>query len=595
MSVWRVISLILSLLLTFLFSFVLSEAQQTPIVNWNDFGPGELRVERFQTNQPLSVTVTGMGIKPDYDKDDWDDWNDWEGREDYALAYGWILDLETRKPVWSMARELKPGKFWGKKGTAKVETKVNLPAGKYALYYYCGIGKDQFYYFNFDGEDHGFFDGLKRFFGNTDKYYSDKDRRKLYFTVTTEKNLFRPLAADPLEAKTVLSITAPRNSSFKSLNFKLSEPATLTVYCLGENPKSYDQAADGGYIQDMRTRRKVWELSHSRSDHAGGAEKNRKFFGKVSLPAGDYQMAYFTDDSHTFGRWNGPPPYDPEFWGISLIAESGQKKIVPVEPAKEPVVVQFLRVGDNELLSTGFTLDKPMDLRIYCIGEYSKGDNFFADFGYIEDAAAGERVWEMTRANTEPAGGADKNRMFDGIVHFPRGKYLVRYVTDDSHSFGDWNSTAPYDQDHWGIVVAGIPGSFDPKAVRPYNEEIGSKEVLVKMVGFRDDDEREQGFRLTKTTGLHVYALGEGDRDEMYDYAWIENNETGRTVWEMTWRNTLPAGGASKNRLFDDIVLLPPGSYTVKYVTDGSHSAGDWNAAPPKDPFNWGVIISLAQ
>jgi hypothetical protein len=236
-----------------------------------------------------------------------------------------------------------------------------------------------------------------------------------------------------------------------------------------------------------------------------------------------------------------------------------------------------------------------MDLRVYCIGEYSHSDNYFADFGYIENAATGERVWEMTRVNTEPAGGADKNRMFDGIVRFPRGKYLVRYVTDDSHAFGRWNSTAPYDQDHWGIVVAGVPGSFDPKAVRPYNEEVASGEVLVKMVGVRDDDEREQRFRITKTTALRIYAIGEGSRGEMYDYAWIENNQTGRTVWEMTWRNTIPAGGASKNRLFDDIVLLPPGSYTVRYVTDGSHSTGRWNAAPPKDPFNWGVTISLAQ
>ncbi|HLG94126.1 MAG TPA: hypothetical protein VI546_04755, partial [candidate division Zixibacteria bacterium] len=186
--------------MSFFFSFVLSKAQQVPIVNWNDFGPGELRVERFQTNQPLSVNITGMGIKPHYDKNDWDDWDDWEGREDYALAYGWILDLEIRKPIWSMARELRPGKFWGKKGTAKVEAKVNLPAGKYALYYYCGIGKDQFYYFNSDWNNGGFFEGLKRFFGNTDKYYSEKDRRKLYFTVSAEKNLFRPLAADPLEA-----------------------------------------------------------------------------------------------------------------------------------------------------------------------------------------------------------------------------------------------------------------------------------------------------------------------------------------------------------------------------------------------------------
>ena len=592
MSVWRVISLILSLLLTILFSFVLSEAQQIPIVNWNDFGAGELRAERFEVVRPAAVSIQGMGARPDYDRDDWDDW---EGHQDYALAYGWILDLETRKPVWSMAREIRPGKLWSKKGIARVDAKVNLPAGKYALFYFCGIGKGQYYFFNFDEDDGGFWKGLGKFFGSKDRYFSEKDRRKLFFTVTAEKSHFRPLAADPLEAKTTLSITQPRNSSFKSLNFKLSEPAMLSVYCLGENPPGDDQPADGGYIQDMRSRKKVWELAYSRTEHAGGAEKNRTFFGKVSLPAGDYQLVYFTDDSHTFGRWNAPPPYDPEFWGVSLIAEPGQKKIVPVEPAKEPVVVQFLRVRDNELLSTGFVLDKPFDLRIYSIGEYSERDNSFVDYGYIEEAATGERIWEMTRANTEPAGGADKNRMFDGVVHFALGKYLVRYVTDDSHSFGDWNSTAPYDQDHWGIVVAGIPGSFDSKAVRPYNEEVESKEVLVKMVGVRDDDEREQRFRLTKTTSLNIYAIGEGSRDGMYDYAWIENNQTGRTVWEMTWRNTLPAGGASKNRLYDDIVILPPGSYTVRYVTDGSHSTSDWNATPPKDPFNWGVTISLAQ
>lgn len=588
MSAWRIAALIASILATLLFAFVLSKADPIPIANWNDFGPGELRSERFEITRSTLVSIQGMGIKPDYEN--------WDTEKDNALAYGWILNLETRQPVWSMTRELKPDRGWSKKGAGRVDAKINLPTGKYAAFYYCGLGKGKFFYFDNNEEDGGFFEGLRRFFGSKNEFYSEKDRRKLFFTVAAEKEAFRPLAQDPLENKAVLSITQPRNSSFKSLNFRVTEPVELTVYCLGEGVPSSDEIADGGYIQDLRTRRKIWELTMDNSDPAGGAEKNRRFFGKVQLPAGNYQLVYFTDDSHSYGRWNASPPYDPDFWGVTLLAEPSLKgQFTLTEPAKEPVIVQFLRVGDNELLSSGFMLEKPMDLRVYCIGEYSHGDDAFADYGYIENAATHRRAWEMTYANTEPAGGAEKNRMFDGVVHFPPGKYLVRYVTDDSHSFGHWNSAPPYDQDHWGIVVAGIPGSFDARAVRPYNQEVESKNVLVKMVGLHDDEDREQRFRLTKTTTLHIYAIGEGSRDEMYDYGWIENNDTGRNVWEMSWRNTIPAGGASKNRMFDDDVILPPGSYTVRFVTDGSHSTGNWNAAPPKDPFNWGITISLGQ
>lgn len=577
----------MGIIATIVFAFVFSEAQEASVVSWNDFGPDELRSELFEITRPTLVTLQGTGVKVN--------WDDWRTSRDNALAYGWILNLETREPVWSMSREMSPSKTRGS-AIRRIDGKVNLPAGKYAVYYFCGIDKGENWYFDSDG-DRGIFDGLKRIFKDKDSYrVSEKDRRKLYFTVTAERGSFRPIAADPLESRAALSITTPRNSSFKSHVFRLSEPATLTVYAIGEYDQSARQMADGGYIQDMRSRKKVWELDYRGSEHAGGAEKNRKYFGKVSLPAGEYQLVYATDDSHTFGRWNAAPPYDPEFWGVTILADGdARRKIAAVEPSKEPVIVQFLRVGDNELLSTGFTLDKAMDLRVYCIGEYSGGDHSFADYGLIEGASSGKRAWDMTYSNTEPAGGASKNRMFDGIVHFPAGDYTVRYVSDGSHSYNHWNSTAPYDQEHWGIVVAGIPGSFDSKAVRPFSGEARSKNVLVKMVGLRDDDEREQSFRLAKTTSLRIYAIGEGGRDEMYDYGWIENNETGRTVWEMTWRNTLPAGGASKNRMCDDVVILPPGSYTVRYETDGSHSTGDWNAAPPRDPFNWGITISLAQ
>ena len=70
----------------------------------------------------------------------------------------------------------------------------------------------------------------------------------------------------------------------------------------------------------------------------------------------------------------------------------------------------------------------------------------------------------------------------------------------------------------------------------------------------------------------------------MDDYAWIEEAGTGRVVWEMTYRMTEHAGGAKKNRMFNDTIRLDKGEYVVYYETDGSHSYEDWNASPPTGP-----------
>jgi hypothetical protein len=53
------------------------------------------------------------------------------------------------------------------------------------------------------------------------------------------------------------------------------------------------------------------------------------------------------------------------------------------------------------------------------------------------------------------------------------------------------------------------------------------------------------------------------------------------------------AGGAKKNRVFNDTVHLDKGDYIVYYETDGSHSYEEWNSSPPTDPAAWGVTISL--
>src|SRR6185503_16846483 len=58
-------------------------------------------------------------------------------------------------------------------------------------------------------------------------------------------------------------------------------------------------------------------------------------------------------------------------------------------------------------------------------------------------------------------------------------------------------------------------------------------------------------------------------------------------------RNCSPAGGAKKNIAFSGMINLAPGDYVLNYITDDSHSAADWNAAPPDDPLNYGITLYL--
>jgi hypothetical protein len=78
----------------------------------------------------------------------------------------------------------------------------------------------------------------------------------------------------------------------------------------------------------------------------------------------------------------------------------------------------------------------------------------------------------------------------------------------------------------------------------------------------------------------------------MYDYGWIEN-ERGRIIWELTPRKTEHAGGARKNRMFNDTILLAAGTYKVYYKTDDSHSYNRWNSSPPDHPEMYGITILL--
>ena len=52
----------------------------------------------------------------------------------------------------------------------------------------------------------------------------------------------------------------------------------------------------------------------------------------------------------------------------------------------------------------------------------------------------------MAYSDTDHAGGARKNRVFDGILRIPAGEYRLVYRSDDSHSFADCNMSPPDDR-----------------------------------------------------------------------------------------------------------------------------------------------------
>ncbi len=553
-----------------------------PIVKLDNIRTDRVESAGFELEKGAEFTIKAVGLSA--------------RNNDDLNAYGWLLDGDTREPVWVMERGNSDRK--GRKGLREAEKTVSLEPGKYELYYYAAgrwsgkiyiNGRNIFEFLGdlFEGDwDDDTEDYIDEFYIAV--YPSDEDFK--------DYKLFDPDGTIP---GALLQINRVGDSEYFQRGFSLDKTMKIQIYALCEYPSGYKAPVDQAWIMDAENGDKIWEMDRWNTDPAGGGRKNRYCNEEVKFEKGDYILYYVTDDSHSYDDFNVLPPYDPFNWGVALLAEkeSDRKAFQTFTPeGRGDALIDLTRVGDDEFVSQAFQLEKDQSLRIYSIGEYSSSGRYFVDYGWIEDASTGKIVWEMTHRNTEHAGGASKNRQFDGLTNLPKGYYIAHYITDDSHSYRDWNASPPYEPGAWGVSI--YPGrDFDKARFKLLDEsEIKTgADILVKMTGLRDNERRHGKFKLEKRTKIRVYAIGEGNRDEMYDYGWIVDDRTGRSVWEMTWRNTEPAGGAKKNRLYDDTIILEPGEYKVIFVTDGSHSFNDWNAARPRDPASWGITVSLIE
>jgi len=191
------------------------------------------------------------------------------------------------------------------------------------------------------------------------------------------------------------------------------------------------------------------------------------------------------------------------------------------------------------------------------------------------------------------AGGHPKNRTADFETVLPAGTYMLSYVTDDTHAYGRWNAPPPLNPAAWGICVSASETDIDPSSVTSL-EVKDADPAIISLAPTGDDVHRKQTFKLNKPVRLRLLAIGEGIRGHMYDYGWIEDEETGHTIWKMNFDKTRHAGGGEKNRIVDTIISLSPGRYRVHFKTDNSHSFEYWNEVRPDHPELWGFTIYRA-
>jgi hypothetical protein len=553
-------------------------------IDLHQFKPREVKSAVFTLSSAQDVRVEAVGAEPSNNNGTFS-WltTMWSGNRDDRrepwTGNAWILDLSSRKVAWELSAAQTDR---GRRGTREFNGTVRLPAGTYEVFYAAFPN-----IYVSDDNDPSVSEKFMNWLADTG---FDEFRVSVRGDLRTLSGADADRARLQFENGSVIALRGDGAERFAQTGFTLDRSTQVDIYAEGEIRE--DGEFDSGWIINADTHQPVWKMTWRDSSPAGGAEKNRVSRLSTTLPAGRYAAFYATDDSHDTSAWNSAPPRDPHAWGLFIrvadAARAGVKTFAYEHVPESATLVALTKIGDEAFKSRGFTLSRPTDVRIYAIGEGSGGR--MVDYGWIADATTRQKVWEMRYDDTESAGGAPKNRLVDRTIRLEKGDYVVNYISDDSHSYDEWNASAPRDGKHWGITLLAARGASDRSAFSEYAEKPDSS-VLAQLVRVRDDAAPRTKFVLDRETRVRVYALGESSGRSLADYGWIEDARTGKTVWEMSYRLTDRAGGAEKNRKFDGVITLPAGEYTLRYETDESHAFGGWNAAAPDDPEMWGITL----
>lgn len=121
-------------------------------------------------------------------------------------------------------------------------------------------------------------------------------------------------------------------------------------------------------------------------------------------------------------------------------------------------LAKLTEVGDYQNLKKEFNLQKPTEVMMVNVGE-GLSTVGMVDFGWLQNSK-GDTIWTAKDyLESFYLSGSRKNRIRVGILNLKKGSYVLRYISDDSHSYGKWNAPPPVDSTLWGIQVFDLTGS----------------------------------------------------------------------------------------------------------------------------------------
>ncbi|MDP1833127.1 MAG: hypothetical protein Q8K67_13795 [Geothrix sp.] len=435
---------------------------------------------------------------------------------------------------------------------------------------------------------------------------------------------FAPAALRSGEPR-IVALHGFETAEVRQQGFTLPRAMKIHIYAKGGGVRRFGRASMEnplfayGWILNAATREVVWQMD--------GSNTRRNWEYRIAdqyldLPAGSYEATFANHgfgQSLLFAQWSRnidrralhagrterPHGFLAAFgadeasllrhwreqvgnYGMEIYLPGGDPKEVPTFDAPlrwRNIVLALPAVTDSGHWTQAFQVRKPVTLHIYAEGEGS--GRRMHDYGWITEARTRARVWEMAMDKAQYAGGGRKNRRQVETIQLPAGDYEATFVTDDSHSPADWNVAPPCDPALYGLTLS-VPSDADLPAISMTKSLAWP--VLAELARLGDDQDRSAVFTLAGAQSVRVYAIGEGDGDEMADEGWIED-ATGKRVWTMERSRTVHAGGSSKNRLADEVISLQKGAYTLRFRTDDSHAYGRWNSDAPWDPEHYGVTV----
>jgi hypothetical protein len=354
-----------------------------------------------------------------------------EGIDEGIYDLAWITDAKSNKIVWKPTLDDSDHAGGGKKNYF-VENVIELPKGSYIL--------------NYSSDDSHSFEEWSVMPPNDPQFWG----ATIWATSNDDLQNIIPFNQDEI-LNPMIEIVKVGDDELRNQGFKLNQDSKLNILCLGEGYNEKD-LADYGWIINAETKETLWSMNGNKKiSHAGGAKKNLMVEETIELKKGNYIANYSSDDSHSYAEWNASNPFDRTRWGLTIWNETNNYELFDANNYRSKnILVELIRVTDNKDLKEKFTLKKNTKIRILAIGEGSKSG--MDDYGWIEDEN-GDVIWEMTYSQTRHAGGSSKNRLYNKTFTLDKGEYTVFYTSDDSHSYNDWNSAAPNNQENYGITI----------------------------------------------------------------------------------------------------------------------------------------------